>query len=384
MKIAIVTETFLPSTDGVVVRLVKEVDYLLKVGHEVLIIAPEVEGVPADYKGARIIGAKSHVFPFYKERPWALPTTKIEKWLEEFDPDIVHCANPISLGACGVHYAEKLGIPLICSFHTNIPEYLSHYHLDIFEPIIWTFLRSIHNKSKINLVTSQAMYDMLDENGIQGLRVIPKGVDLDNRDPKFYSDEMRHRLTGGDPKKKALIFVGRLAAEKEVHRLRPIMDMRDDIHLTIVGDGPETQNLKDLFAGTATTLTGFVHGRELSEIYASADGFVFPSVTETLGLVIAESMASATPVIAAKSAPSLEQIDDRKNGLIFDAESVESLNKSIDMLYDDLLMTRITKAGLEYAKDLSWDKASHAILEAYVDTLELVSDAKIKKSGQRY
>ncbi|MDO5037154.1 MAG: glycosyltransferase family 1 protein [Tissierellia bacterium] len=376
MRIALITETFLPSTDGVVVRLTKALDYLLSQGHEVLIIAPEIEGMARHYKGAKIQGAKSVVFPFYKERPWALPTSKVKDWLLDFKPDIVHAVNPITLAASGAYYADKLNIPLICSFHTNIPNYLTHYHLEFLENMTWSFLRKVHNKAPLNLVTSQAMYDLLDANGIQGLRVLPKGVDLDQRDPRFYSEERRTLMTQGQPEKTALLFVGRLAPEKEIHRLYPLMAKRDDLSLTLVGDGPEREKLEELFQGTRTQFTGFVHGQALSELYASADAFIFPSASETLGLVITEAMASGTPVIAANSQPTREQIKDRENGLIFDQEDLRSLERAIDALKDPLLKEGILEKGYAYAQPFSWDQASKAILEAYEDTLALYDHKK--------
>ncbi|MFB0972659.1 MAG: glycosyltransferase family 1 protein [Tissierellia bacterium] len=369
MKIALVTETFLPSTDGVVTRLTNAVDYMVKNDHEVIIICPDIEGIEEEYNGAKIYPMPAFTFFFYTQRAWSLPSLKIKEIFEEFKPDIVHAVNPISLAASGVHYAKKLGIPLICSFHTNTPKYLDHYNFSFLKPHIWNFLKDLHNSAKINLVTSEAMHNLLEANGIEGLRVLPIGVDTVNRNEKFYCEKMRAKLTDGEVDKILLIFVGRLAPEKEIESLKELMDSRDDIRLAIIGDGPSRVELEDLFKDTNTVFTGFLKGEELSKAYASGDAFIFPSVSETLGLVITESMASGTPVIAAYSEPTIEQIKDRENGLIYQRNSLSSLNACIDSLKDLDLYDKIKQNGRKYAENFSWENASRAMVEAYEETI---------------
>ncbi len=371
MKIALVTETFLPSTDGVVTRLTNAVDYMVGNGHEVIIICPDIEGIEEEYNGAKIYPMPAFTFFFYTQRAWSLPSLKIKDIFEEFQPDIVHAVNPISLAASGVHYAKKLNIPLICSFHTNTPKYLDHYNFSFLKPHIWSFLRDLHNSAKINLVTSEAMYNLLEENGIEGLRVLPIGVDTINRNERFYSEKMRIKLTDGEVDKTLLIFVGRLAPEKEIESLKELMESRDDIRLAIIGDGPSRTDLEELFKDTNTVFTGFLKGEELSEAYASGDAFIFPSVSETLGLVITESMASGTPVIAAYSEPTIEQIKDRENGLIYQKNSLSSLNACIDSLKDLELYEKIKTNGRKYSESFSWENASKVMLDAYEETLEI-------------
>jgi glycosyltransferase involved in cell wall biosynthesis len=371
LKIALVTETFLPSTDGVVTRLTNAVDYMVGNGHEIIIICPDIEGIEEEYNGAKIYPMPAFTFFFYTQRAWSLPSLKIKDIFEEFQPDIVHSVNPISLAASGVHYAKKLNIPLICSFHTNTPKYLDHYNFSFLKPHIWSFLRDLHNSAKINLVTSEAMYNLLEENGIEGLRVLPIGVDTINRNERFYSEKMRIKLTDGEVDKILLIFVGRLAPEKEIESLKELMESRDDIRLAIIGDGPSRTDLEELFKDTNTVFTGFLKGEELSEAYASGDAFIFPSVSETLGLVITESMASGTPVIAAYSEPTIEQIKDRENGLIYQKNSLSSLNACIDSLKDLELYEKIKTNGRKYSESFSWENASKVMLDAYEETLEI-------------
>ncbi|WP_198434889.1 glycosyltransferase family 4 protein [Aerococcus urinae] len=370
MKIVIITETFLPATDGVVTRLIHAIDYMLECGHEVLIYAPEMEDMPIQYKDALIIPFKAVWFPFYRYRPWAIPTTDIQKQLAIDEPDIVHSVNPVGFAAAGIHYAVKMDIPLVASFHTNVPQYLSYYHLDVLSPVIWSYLRHWHNLAAANMVTSQAMYDLLNDNAIENLVILPKGVDLDLRDPKFYSDYMRQRLTADPKRDKLLLFVGRVAAEKEIDTLLPWLEARDDVNLAIVGDGPEKAALEEKFAHLPVTFTGFLHGEELSAAYASADAFIFPSVSETLGLVITEAMASGLPVIAAESAPTKEQIKHLENGLIYQQGDKASLDQCLALLDQEEVVENIVAKGQDYAQQFSWKNASRAMVDVYESVLE--------------
>lgn len=370
MRIAIVTETFLPSTDGIVTRLSKAIDYFCRQGHKVLVIAPDIPGIPNEYKGALVQGAPTIRFFMYKERPWAVPSRKIKKYLQDFQPDIVHAVNPASLTASAIYYAKKLTIPLICSFHTNLPDYTDRYHVSFVKPVLWNYLRYLHNQAPYNLVTSKAMYDLLNEQGIHGLQILPKGVDLEMRHPRFKSQALRDKFLGKDTNKKLFLFVGRLAQEKEIDQLKVLFDLDPQAVLVIVGDGPYRANLEDHFQGSSTYFTGFQHGEDLAGLYASADAFVFPSRSETLGLVLTEAMAAGIPVIAASSAPTEEQITHQLNGLIYDPDEPETLAECLKDLDNQDLRQRLIDNGLLYAQGFSWDHASQAILDAYQLTLD--------------
>ncbi|MDK8609749.1 MULTISPECIES: glycosyltransferase [Aerococcus] len=220
------------------------------------------------------------------------------------------------------------------------------------------------------MVTSQAMYDLLEDNAIENLVILPKGVDLDQRDPKFYSDQMRERLTADPKRDKLLLFVGRVAAEKEIDSLLSWLEQRDDVNLAIVGDGPEKEALEEKFAHLPVTFTGFLHGEELSAAYASADAFIFPSVSETLGLVITEAMASGLPVIAAESAPTKEQIKHLENGLIYQQGDTDSLDQCLTLLDQEEVVENIVAKGQDYAQQFSWENASQSMVAVYESVLE--------------
>lgn len=366
MKIAIVTETFLPSTDGIVTRLKKAIDHFLHAGHEVLVIAPDL-GV-SDYKGAKVIGVKPVTFPFYRYRKWGFPSRKVYLELKKFSPDVVHAVNPLLLATSAVTAAQKLEVPLVSSYHTHLPKYLDFYSVyKPLKPLLWWYIRRQHENADVNLVTSRSMYETLDREGVERLAIIPRGVDIEKRHPKYRDAEMREYLTGGRPGDKLLVFIGRLAIEKEIHKLLPMLEQRSDISLAIIGDGPARKELEKTFEGTGTVFTGFLHGEELSKAYASSDAFIFPSISETLGLVILEGMASGLPIIAAKSGPTMEQVTHGKNGMLFESGDLDSLLEAVEMIDDKEKFDRIRTEAREEALKYSWDNASKRLLDYYKD-----------------
>ncbi|WP_085992083.1 glycosyltransferase family 4 protein [Oceanobacillus senegalensis] len=370
MRIAIVTETFLPSTDGVVTRLTQAIRYFRKNGHEVLVIAPDL-GV-TDFEGARVEGIKPITLPFYRSKKFAMPSKKVKALIEDFEPDVVHAVNPLLVATSAVRYGNELNLPLIASYHTHIPKYMDYYKIyKPAKPIVWKYIRKQHNAADINLCTSETIKKELLQQNINNLYVLQRGVDVKNHHPSFYSETMRKRLTNNDPTKKLLIFVGRLAIEKEIHKVKPLLEARDDIALAIIGDGPERENLMQLFKGLNTVFTGFLHGEELSQAFASADAFIFPSVTETLGLVILEAMASGLPVIAAKSGPTLEQIRNEETGLLFENENTESLLSAVSVLDQQEKLHEMKQLARNEAEKFAWDKASKELLDYYQHTIEV-------------
>ncbi|KGX92016.1 glycosyl transferase [Pontibacillus halophilus JSM 076056 = DSM 19796] len=378
MKIAIITETFLPSTDGVVTRLTKAIKHLRSNDHEVIVIAPDL-GV-TEFEGAIIEGVKATNLPFYRYRPFALPNKKVKGILEKHQPDLVHVVNPALLGVSGVKYAKQLQFPLVASYHTHVPKYLDYYNLYPLKPLLWWHFKRLHNQADYNLCTSQAVKDELDKHGFYNVNVWQRGVAIENYHPTYYNEDMRNRLSGGEPHKKLLVFVGRLAPEKEIHKLKPLLEQRDDVRLAIVGDGPVREQLESKFEGTNTIFTGFLHGEELAQAFSSADAFIFPSITETLGLVILEAMASGLPVIAAKSGPTMEQVDDERTGLLFENEDTSSLIEAVRKLEDSDLHQHMRDEARAEAEKFSWTRPSQQLQEVYEEILGIPSQREQKQA----
>ncbi len=331
MKIALFTETFLPKVDGIVTRLTKTVTHLVDAGDEVLLFCPE--GAPDTFMGARVIGVPALPLPLYPELKLALPRPLVAEALDAFKPDLVHVVNPAVLGLGGIWLARTRGVPLVASYHTHLPKYLEHYGMGMFEPLLWELLKAAHNQAALNLCTSTAMVEELSQHGIQHTALWQRGVDTDLFRPEWRNQTMRSKLTGvhGDSDS-LLLYVGRLSAEKQIERIRPVLDALPQARLALVGDGPHRQQLEKVFAGSATTFVGYLGGEDLASAYASADAFLFPSSTETLGLVLLEAMAAGCPVVGANRGGIPDIVTDGVNGCLYDPDSPTSLTAATERL----------------------------------------------------
>ena len=318
MRIALFTETFLPKVDGIVTRLRHTIEHLERHGDRVLVVAPE--GGLTEYKGARIHGIPGMPLPLYPELKLALPPIGTRNAIEEFKPDLIHVVNPAFLGVGGIYYAKKLNIPLVASYHTHLPQYLQHYGLGALEGLLWELLKAAHNKAELNLCTSSAMVKELENHGIERVDLWQRGVDTEMFQPHLASAQMRSRLSQGNPDDPLLLYVGRVSAEKQIDQIKPVLEAIPNARLAIVGDGPNREALKAHFAGTNTNFVGYLQGLELASAFASADAFVFPSRTETLGLVLLEAMAAGCPVVAARSGGIPDIVTNGVNGYLFEPD----------------------------------------------------------------
>ena len=321
MRIALFTETFLPKVDGIVTRLRHTIEHLQRNGDRVLVVAPE--GGLTEYKGAKVYGVPGVPLPLYPELKLALPPLGSKNIIEEFNPEVIHVVNPAVLGLSGIYYAKTMNIPLIASYHTHLPQYLQHYGLGALEGLLWELLKATHNQAQLNLCTSTVMVEELVHHGIERVDLWQRGVDTEMFQPHLASKQMRSRLSQGKPESPLLLYVGRVSAEKQIDEIKPVLEAIPEACLAIVGDGPNREALQEHFADTKTNFVGYLQGLELASAYASADAFIFPSRTETLGLVLLEAMAAGCPVVAARSGGIPDIVTDGVNGYLFEPDDPE-------------------------------------------------------------
>ena len=368
MRIAIFTETFLPKVDGIVTRLKHTVEYLQKFGNEVCVFCPE--GGLTEYKGAKVQGVSGFPLPLYPELKLALPRPSIREAIEAFKPDLIHVVNPAVLGLGGIYYSKSLNIPLVASYHTHLPKYLEHYNLGMLEGVLWELLKAMHNKAALNLCTSTAMQTELVAHDIERVEVWQRGVDTDLFRPELRSDEMRSHLSQGHPDAPILIYIGRLSAEKEIDRIKPVLESTPGARLALVGDGPYREELEAHFAGTPTHFVGYLAGEELAAAYASADAFIFPSRTETLGLVLLEAMAAGCPVVAADAGGIPDIVTNGVNGFMFDPTdeqgAITATQKLLGMRAERELLRQ--NARVE-AERWGWEGATRQLERFYISVL---------------
>ena len=369
MRIAFFTETFLPKVDGIVTRLTKTVEHLVSAGDEVLIVCPE--GAPEQYMGARVLGVPAMPLPLYPELKLALPRPAVSEALDRFQPDLVHVVNPAVLGLGGIWLAKTKQIPLIASYHTHLPKYLEHYGMGMLEPLLWELLKAAHNQARLNLCTSTAMVQELSEKGIQHTALWQRGVDTDLFRPSLRSAALRQKLLGGHSDSgRLLLYIGRLSAEKQIERIRPVLDQLEDSRLALVGDGPHCQQLEKVFEGTATTFVGYLAGEELAGAYASADAFLFPSSTETLGLVLLEAMAAGCPVVGANRGGIPDIVSDGLNGCLYEPDQPGSLEAAVRrLLGNPEERESLRQAARREAEAWGWSGATAQLRRYYRDVL---------------
>lgn len=367
MRIAFFTETFIPKVDGIVTTLCQTARQLVRMGHEVLIFAPE--GGITEYEGARVVGVKGRALPFYPELRLSLPRASMRQTLQDFRPDVIHVAEPILLGVAGLYYAGggnggPLRLPLVISYHTDLPKYLHYYRMAFLEPYIWPLLRLRHNRATLSLCPSDVMVRQLREHGIARAELWPGGVDTERFVPEKRSAAMRARLTDGHADSPLLLYAGRLSAEKEIERLKTVLAAAPEARLALVGGGPHEKALREFFAGKPVHFAGFLHGDELAAAFASSDVFVMPSRTETLGLVVLEAMASGVPVVGARAGGIPEMVDDGVNGFLFDTEE-QAAEQVVLLLGDADRRAAMGLAAMARAAQHSWRAATEQLIAHY-------------------
>lgn len=362
LRIALITETFLPKIDGIVTRLCHTLRHLRSMGHTILLVAPE--GVQ-EYEGIPVHGVPGFAFPIYPDLKLAVPRPSITKALEAFRPDLVHAVNPAVLGVSAFFFTTSHHIPLVVSYHTHLPKYLQYYGLQRLEGLMWWSIRSGYNRADLTLATSSAMQRELEEKGIQRVNLWRRGVDTEMFHPSRASQEMRARLTEGHPEDKLLLYVGRLSAEKEIERFRELLSALPGVRLALVGDGPHREKLERHFAGTPTHFAGFLHGEELASAFASGDAFFLPSRTETLGLVLMEAMAAGCPVVTTRAGGTSDIVQDGVTGYLCDPNDPESVVRAIQrLLLDPAHRETLSRQARLDAEQWGWNAASRQ-LEGY-------------------
>jgi glycosyltransferase involved in cell wall biosynthesis len=369
MKIAIVTETFLPKIDGIVTMVTKTVETLKARGDDVLIFAPS--GGPAEIFGAQVIRLPSVPFPFYRELRLAAPRASMRGHLETFRPDVFHLFEPSLLGIGGIYYGKVLHVPIVISYHTNLPAYLHYYRLGFFAGPTWKLMRERHLRADLNLCTSTAMMEELHGHGIDRLALWERAVDAQRFHPSKGSEEMRKTLSAGEMEKPLLLYAGRLSAEKDIGTLREVLRAMPEVRLAIVGDGPMRHELERHFKGTATCFAGYLRGEPLAAAYASADLFVMPSRTETLGLVLMEAMASGCPVVACRAGGIPDAVEDGVTGFLFEPSDREGLVKNVRRALtnaEERASVR-TRARADVERH-SWEGSTDQLRQYYAQAME--------------
>lgn len=320
LRVAMVTETYPPEINGVAMTMGRIVAGLQARGHAVQLIRPRQNAAdcPADQPLFQEVLQRGMPIPRYNALKLGLPAKQalMRLWATR-RPDIVHVVTEGPLGWSALAAASKLKLPVATDFHTNFHSYSQHYGVGWLKTPITAYLRKFHNRALRTLVPTQSLQRELQALGFRNLQVVARGVDTALFSPSRRSPELRQQW-GAAAEDPVALYVGRLAPEKNlplVLRAHALMrELQPRLRLVMVGDGPERgrierENPDVIFAGMRS-------GEDLAAHYASADIFLFPSLTETYGNVTVEAMVSGLAVIAYDYAAAQQHIRSGDNGLL--------------------------------------------------------------------
>jgi len=363
MRIAIVTEAFLPQVNGVTNSVLRLLEFSKSQGHEVLIIAPESEGAPTHYLGYKIKHVPS--ISMKKLIPVGVPTKMLEPLLEGFAPDVIHLASPIFLGHYVTKIAKRMGIPTVSVYQTDIAGFARHYGLTIAHSSLWRWISRIHQNSDMTLAPSKWSCRELEANGVGNVRLWKRGVNLENFQPARRDESLRSELSEGG-RKTIVGYVGRLANEKRIDDLS-ILDSQPDIQIVIVGIGPAESKLKRALPNAR--FVGYQTGLDLAKYVASFDLFVHTGKHETFCQSIQEALASGVPVIGPNSGGPVDLIDHGKTGLLIDTAQPLELLAAVNVLRSSNKYQEMRVAARKAVLHRTWNYINSQLMNHYQDAI---------------
>lgn len=365
MRVAIVTESFFPTVNGVSNSVAQVTTALERRGHTVLIICPG-KG-PGSFSQSRVYRVPSVPLPRYSQIPVGIGSAGALAVLERFRPDVIHAGGPVALGAWGLAAANQLGVPAVAIFQTDMAAFARHYRIGVAEPLIWRWLRELHDMAECTLAPSSATAMQLRRNGFRKVRIWGRGVDLDTFSPTHRDQHLR---TAFAPDGQVFVgYIGRLAPEKNVTLLKAIKDL-PGIQLVVVGDGPQRAKLQRLLPDAI--FLGYQSGATLARIYASLDCFIHTGNHETFCQTIQEAQASGVPVIAPAAGGPLDLINHQQTGLLYRPNDKRGLRRNVQWLVDNPgERVRMGEAGAKRVQSRSWAALTDELLNHYEDACQM-------------
>lgn len=369
LRIAVASESPLDGVNGVTNSVKQVLKYLHNEGHEAVVICPKP--APDSFAGFEVVKTRS--IPFQGFSLGIPGPRKLPKNIERFEPDVVHVASPFwTLGRTAISGSRELGVPSIAVYQTDIVSYSRRYKSEAITTFAKRVTADLHNNATRTLAPSQSARTDLIDYGVDESTIFQwgRGVDLEQYTADRASSEavhkLRHKLLG-DRNVPIVGYVGRLATEKNVDRLRVLGGI--DAQLVIVGGGPTRQELEASLPKD-TIFLGSLKGKALATAYASFDMFVHTGTQETFGQTLQEAMATGLPVIAPAIGGPLDIVTHGATGLLYAPYDDDSLRMSVvKLLENEEERHEMGRQGRIAVEQKSWSKLGRELVAHYRDVI---------------
>jgi len=369
LRVAVVTESFLPQVNGVTNSVLRVLETLAAKGHDALVIAPDSAEAPTTYAGFRVKRVPSLAVKGLL--PVGFPQRFMEPLIEGFNPDVIHLASPFFLGKYATRIAQRLNIPTLSIYQTDVAGFARHYGLSIAHSQLTNWVANIHKQTDRTLAPSTWSCEQLKSSGVDNVSLWQRGVDSVKFNPAKRSTELRESFTAQSQNKIVVGYVGRLANEKRIEDLAPLHD-REDVQLVIVGDGPARQKLER--ALPRALFVGYQSGEDLAAHYASFDIFVHTGKHETFCQSIQESLASGVPVIAPHSGGPLDLVQHGRTGFLLDTSNASDLIAAFELLSDAHTRLLMGITARESVMHRTWEKVNSELINHYRELSAVTAD----------
>jgi phosphatidylinositol alpha 1,6-mannosyltransferase len=371
LRVAVVTESFLPQINGVTNSVLRVLETLAAQGHDAMVIAPDSAEAPSTYAGFRIKRVPSLAVKGLL--PVGFPQRSMEPLIEGFNPDVIHLASPFFLGKYATRIAQRLGIPTLSIYQTDVAGFARHYGLSIAHNKLTNWVANIHNQTNRTLAPSTWSCEQLQSSGVSNVSLWQRGVDSVKFNPTKRSAELRESFAPHSQNKIVVGYVGRLANEKKIEDLAPL-HAREDVQLVIVGDGPARQKLER--ALPRALFVGYQSGEDLAAHYASFDIFVHTGKHETFCQSIQESLASGVPVIAPNSGGPLDLVQHGRTGFLLDTSNASDLIAAFELLSDAHTRSLMGTTARESVIHRTWERVNNELIDHYRDLSAIEADTR--------
>jgi glycosyltransferase involved in cell wall biosynthesis len=369
MRLAIVSQSFLPRVNGVTRTVMALTPHLHQRGHEAILFAPgEGVGEHDGFEVVRVRGIGTALYPDLTISPVA---PGMHRRLRDFDPDIVHLASPAALGVCGARVARRLHLPVAAHYQTDLLAYARAYGGAALALVAGAAERRLHNRCTVTYAPTPAMAAELRRRGFERVRVSGRGVDTMRFRPGRPGALEARRLwpAGTGP---LVLCVCRLAREKGLDRVIRLARARPDLRFLVVGTGPLADELRRA-APSTVRLAGLLEGDALADTYSTADVFLHPASTETFGQVIQEAMASGLPVVGVRAGGAGWLVEEGRTGFLADPPG-DGLGEVLAAAVSSADLPAMGAAARRAVAGRSWAAVFDALLEDYTALVRGQSD----------